>query len=141
MSDLTFAGESFRLADKIGLMPLMRFAHVSRRGVDSNDMEGLAAIYDLLKQCVADEDWDRFEDHATTTRADGDDLLEVVSQAVQAIAERPTQEPSDSSDGPTRTSGSSAGGSSSRVIARLEERGRPDLAVIVDQAQRSRNSA
>ena len=141
MSELTFSGETFRLADKVGLMPLMRFAHVSRRGVDSNDMEGLAAIYDLLKQCLADEEWDRFEDHATDVRADGDDLLAVVSQAIEAIAARPTSEPSDSSDGPTHTSGSSADGSSSPVIARLVERGRPDLAVIVDQAQRSRISA
>ena len=141
MSDLDFAGETFRLADKIGLMPLMRFAHVSRRGVDSNDMEGLAAIYDLLKQCLADEEWARFEDHATAVRADGDDLLGVVSQAIEAIAERPTKEPSDSSDGPTRMSGSSTDGSSSPVIDRLVERGRPDLALFVDQAQRSRVSA
>lgn len=141
MSDIDFAGETFRLADKIGLMPLMRFAHVSRRGVDSNDMEGLAAIYDLLKQCIADDDWGRFEDAAMTSRADGDELLEVVSRAVQAISERPTQEPSDSSDGQPITSGSSTDGSSSPVIGRLVEQGRPDLALIVDQAERSRVSA
>lgn len=141
MSDLTFEGETFQLADKIGLMPLMRFAHVSRRGVDSNDMEGLAAIYDLLKQCIADEDWDRFEDVATRTRADGDDLLSVVSQAIEAISERPTREPSVSSAGQPSTSGSSTDGSSSPVIARLEGQGRPDLALIVEQAERSRASA
>lgn len=142
MSDLTFHGEGFRLADRIGLMPLMRFAHVARKGVDSNDMEGLAAIYDMLQVVFADDDeWVRFEELATRVRADGDELMGVVKDAMQVISERPTSEPSDSSDGPPITSGSSAGGSSSPVIDRLQESGRPDLALIVDQAQRSRASA
>lgn len=135
MSDLTFEGQSFALASKVGLMPLMKFAHIARQGVDANDMEGLVAIYDMLRNVIADEDWERFESHATTVRADGDDLMGLVQQAIQAISERPTERPSDSSDGPQTTSDSSAGDSSSRVIRRLEEQGRPSLALMVQQAQ------
>lgn len=135
MSDLTFEGQSFTLASKVGLMPLMKFAHIARQGVDANDMEGLVAIYDMLRNVIADEDWERFESHATTVRADGDDLMGLVQQAIQAISERPTERPSDSSDGPQTTSDSSAGDSSSRVIRRLEEQGRPSLALMVQQAQ------
>ncbi|NUQ32421.1 MAG: hypothetical protein HOP99_06335 [Dermatophilaceae bacterium] len=135
MSDLTFEGQSFALASKVGLMPLMKFAHIARQGVDANDMEGLVAIYDMLRNVIADEDWERFESHATTVRADGDDLMGLVQQAIQAISERPTERPSDSSDGPQTTSVSSAGDSSSRVIRRLEEQGRPSLALMVQQAQ------
>lgn len=123
-------------------MPLMRFAHLAQKGIDSNDMDGLVAIYDLLRAVIADEDWRRFEEHASVTRADGDDLLAVVKQAMALISERPTVRPSDSSDGPPATNVSSAGDSSSRVIHRLEQEGRPSLALMVQQReQASRVSA
>lgn len=144
MSDdrtIEYAGERFALADRIGLMPLMRFAHLARAGVDSDDMEGLDAMYALLKQCFTDEAWSKFEAAAERTRADGEELMGVVKQAIEAIAARPTGRPSDSSGGPASTSTSSADDSSSPVIDRLERRGRPDLALIVAQAQESRASA
>ena len=135
---LTFEGKPFKVAPKVGLMPLMKFAKLAKQGVDASDMDGLAAIYDLLRSVIADEDWDRFEDHAALVRADGDDLMAVVSQAVEVISQRPTARPSDSSDGPSNASDSSAGDSSSRVIHRLEEQGRPSLALMVKQAEGSR---
>jgi hypothetical protein len=135
VSDLQFEGQSFALATKVGLMPLMRFAHLAQKGIDAADMDGLVAIYDLLRNVIADEDWGRFEEHASVTRADGDDLLEVVKQAMAAISERPTDRPSDSSDGPQATSDSSADVSSSPVIHRLEQEGRPSIALMVQQAQ------
>jgi hypothetical protein len=134
-------GESFDLADRIGLMPLMRFAHLARSGVDSDDMEGLDAMYTLLNQCFTDESWTRFQDVSTRERADGEELFACVTQALTAMTARPTGRPSDSSDGSPNMSVNSAGGSSSQVIARLEAKGRPDLALIVTQAEESRRSA
>ena len=139
---LTFAGESFAVADKIGWMPLMRFARLAKDGVDTDEMEGLAAIYDLLRDCILEQDWARFEAHATKVRA-GEELLQVVSQAVALITARPTSQPSDSSGGPPTTSGSSADGSGSPVtslVERLEREGRPSIAYMVQQAQASRAS-
>lgn len=144
MSDprtIEYAGERFALADRIGLMPLMRFAHLAKSGVDSDDMEGLDAMYALLKQCFTDEAWGDFERAAERQRADGEELMGVVKQAIEAIAARPTGRPSDSSGGPESTSESSAGDSSSPVVDQLERRGRPDLALIVRQAEESRVSA
>lgn len=138
---VTFAGEEFALSDRIGLMPLMRFAHVARSGVDSGDMEALDAMYRLLEQCFTEESWLRFEDAATKARADGDELMGVVKDAIQTISARPTGRPSDSSDGPPAMTESSADDSSSPVIARLVSEGRPDLALIVSMAQESRASA
>jgi hypothetical protein len=135
-----FAGRTFRVADKVGLMPLMRFAHIARQGVDASDMDGLAAIYDLLRSAIADEDWRAFEDHATDVRADGDELLAIATEAIQVVAARPTVEPSDSSDGQPTASRSSADGSSSEVIARLEAQGRPSIALMVQQADQGRAS-
>lgn len=132
---LTFEGRTFRLAGKVGLMPLMKFAHLAKQDVDANEMEGLVAIYDLLRSVIADEDWAGFEEHASLMRADGDDLMDVVTQAIEAISARPTDRPSDSSAGPSTTSPSSAESSSSQVIRRLEEQGRPSIALMVQQAE------
>ncbi len=135
---IEFLGEKFAIAERIGLMPLMRFAKVAKSGVDSDDLDGLAAMYDLIQQCVSEEDWVRFEDHADKMRADGDQLMGFVQRVVTELAERPTQRPSDSSDGPQPTPQSSGGDSSSRVVRRLEEARRPDLALAVVRAQEAR---
>lgn len=136
-----FAGQQFALADRIGLMPLLRFAHLARAGIDSGDMEGLDAMYTLLRQSFTDEAWVAFVDVAERERADGEELMVVIRDAIRAMSARPTGRPSDSSDGSQNTSASSADGSSSPVIDRLMNRGRPDLALIVTQVQESRASA
>lgn len=138
---VAFLGEEFRLADQVSTLALMRFAKVASTGVSADDMEGLAALYDVLEQCIDPEQWSAFQKHADRKRAQSDELLAVVQEALPRIAARPTGRPSDSSDGPQTVSEPSADGSSLRVIHRLEERGRPDLALMVDQAQHSRVSA
>lgn len=139
---LTFEGRQFQLAQKVGLMPLMAFAHLAKDGVDANDMAGLAATYALLRSVIADEAWPAFEDHASLVRADGDDLMAVVTQAIEIISARPTVRPSDSSVGPVIVSEHSAVDSSSAVIHRLEAEGRPSIALMVRQReQASRDSA
>lgn len=140
MADVDFAGESFRTADRIGVMPLMRFAKVAQAGVDANEMAGLAAMYDLLEQCIDPADWLRFQAHADKVRADGDELMAVVKAVIEALSDRPTSRPSDSSDGPSTTSTSSLADSSSQVIVDFERKGRPQLAAQVLLAQQARAS-
>ena len=118
-------------------MPLMRFAKVAKSGADSADMEALAVMLDLLEQCIAPQDWQRFQDCADKNRADGDELMAVVTSVMEALTERPTSRPSDSSGGPQPTQANSEGVLSSRVIGRLEDQGRPDLALMVTQARTS----
>jgi hypothetical protein len=137
---IEFKGLRFRMAESVGLMPLMRFAKVAKAGVDSNELEGLTAMYDLLQQCIHDDDWLRFEQHATDTRADGDELMTVTRDVMAKMAERPTKRPSDTSDGPRTTSPNSTDGSTSRVVRRLESEGRPDLALLVTQTAEARAS-
>lgn len=132
---LKFRGESFGVAPVVGLMPLLRFAHLAKQGIEADDMEGLVAIYDLLKSVIADDEWERFQTFATDIRATGDDLMEAVADAIQLISSRPSSRPSDSSDGPSTTSPSSPEDSGSRVIRRLEREGRPSIALMVRQAQ------
>jgi hypothetical protein len=142
------AGQRFRVREQgVSLLALMKFATIAKSGKTSDDMEGLAALYRLLQTCIAEDDWQAFEDHANATGADGEALMHVVTDAVQAAAARPTQPRSLSPGGPSTTGGSSAGGSSSpassyrqgdpRVQADLEARGRPDLALVVKRARQA----
>ena len=120
---VTFKGEKFRIAEKVGLMPLMKFAHASSQDMSTADMEALSAIYSMLEDCIyAGEeacgkcaackkdnptdckqydagDWRKFVTHAIKTKADADELLPVVRQVIELIAARPTQEQSGSSNG------------------------------------------
>lgn len=136
---VAFKGREFALADSVGLMPLMRFAHIAKGGVDSADLEGLVAMYDLLRDCFTPEAWEEFQDHATATKAQADELFGAVSEAIAVIAARPTGRPSDSSGGPSTTSTSSPAGSSSPVVRRLEEQRRPDLALLTQRAIEARD--
>jgi len=130
---VTWKGQQYRVADKIGAMPLLRFAKAADSGLDVNDLEGYAATYDLLEQCLTPDDWQRFQRHATTCRASADEILELMKSTYQAMTGRPTVRPSVSSDGPTPTAESSADDSSSPVMRVIESipDSRPDLKLAV----------
>lgn len=137
---LDFECETFRIADRIGLMPLMQFAHLATEGIDFYDVQCLATVYDVLRQCIHEDDWARFEAHSTKVRADDQDMMRVVAEAIAVATARPTSQPSDSSDGQPTMSGPSADGSGSQVtslVERLESQGRPSIAYMVEQAQAS----
>ncbi|GAA0528823.1 hypothetical protein GCM10010172_06790 [Paractinoplanes ferrugineus] len=135
-----FLGRRFRLAEKIGLMPMLAFANASKKGLDSDDMEGLAAMYALIRDVVdqtrppkLDPDtgrqvvdpatgepvwdglsqWQQFEQHAIDQQADGEDLMGFVGDAMAVVAARPRKRREISSDGSPRTSQRSRGASSS----------------------------
>lgn len=131
---IEFMGKRFRIAAKIGLMPLLKFAHVSRKGVDSADIEGLAAMYAMIRDCIDAEpsvryeqdartgerkpiygpsEWDRFEEHANDTKADDTELFDVVTKVIEVISARPTERRSESSTGSPATSGTSRDSSAS----------------------------
>jgi hypothetical protein len=149
-------GRRFRVREQgVSLLALMKFATLAKRQAakrqadpatsGGDDMEGLAALYALLRSCIADDEWDAFEDHANDVGAGSEDLMHVVRDAVQAAAGRPTQQLSGSPAGQSTTGPSSAGTSSGRgsyvrqgdprVQHDLEARGRPDLALVVMRAR------
>lgn len=134
---VTLRGEQFTVASEVGSLALMRFAKLAQSGVDALDLAGLAALYDLLEQCIDPDDWSAFCDHANRHRVTGDDLLVVVQEVFALLAARPTLRPSVSSDGPRIIEPTSTVDSSSPVIARLNDQGRPDLALIVRKREES----
>jgi hypothetical protein len=165
-----FRGETYRIADKIGLAPLMRFGKLARSGADSGDMAALAVMYDVIDQCFAstcdscgswdqealftrDEDkaccadrkpatveFDRFMDTATEQRWDHEEILEVVGKVMEVLSERPTGRRPASSAEPSTVRPNFEDASSLRAQRRLEEAGRADLAVAVLNAREHRQT-
>jgi hypothetical protein len=139
-NSIEFLGKRFRLADNIGLMPLLAFANASKQGMDSDDMDGMAAMYALIRDTVdqtrvqrtddedklvfdsegspeweGPSDWQRFEKHAINEKADGEDLMGFIRDAMGVISARPRKPRGTSSDSSRRTSQSSRESSSSPV--------------------------
>lgn len=135
-STIEFLGERFRVADKVGLMPLLKFASAST--ISTDDPRALAAVYEMLRDCIhpgtpgcgdcadckADRetacksydkgDWQAFENHATETKADADELLDVITKVMVIISGRPTTPRAGSSAGQRATRRVSTGNSSAR---------------------------
>lgn len=108
----TLCGETFTVADQVGIIPLAQFAKAASSGLDSAEMDGMAALIDVVKQCVVDEDAGRFLKLATEKRMDADLLLEIVKVVMEAQTGRPTGQPSASVDGLQTTTASSKEASS-----------------------------
>lgn len=135
---LEFYGEKFRLADRVGLAPLIKFGNAANRGLDSEDMEGLAAMYSLIRSVIhrpplLDDDgqqqrdengrklrdeseWNRFMDLAEDELAEGEDIMAFVNQAMEVMSARPRKPREISSGGSRPTSANSKAGSSSPVM-------------------------
>ncbi|PZG17806.1 hypothetical protein C1I95_14750 [Micromonospora craterilacus] len=130
-----FMGDHYRIAEKVGLMPLMKFAMTAKQGANADDMEGLSAMYSLIKDCIDPAEWERFEQDAIDKKAEADDLLKVVQDTIQILSARPTRRPADSSAGPQTTSEPSKENSSSPEPARRVPEGMGELVSITDLLQ------
>jgi len=162
-NSIEFMGRRFGLAESIGLMPLLKFAHAAKTGLTSDDMEGLSAMYLLIRSCLdrskaqavdpqtgeplTDEagepvwdgpsQWEQFELHAIESDADGEDLSAMINQAVQVVSARPRKRRGDSSPSSPQTSPNSRGSSSSPDI-RPVPRGFEGLTPVADLGQERR---
>lgn len=145
-STVEFMGKRFRMADNVALMPLLKFAHASKKGLDSDDMDGLDAMYRLIRSTldrskvqVVDEhgtpqfdeagdpiwagpsQWELFEEHADEMGAEGEDLMDFVNRVMPLISARPRKRRGDSASSSPQTSATLKDGSPSRAIdPRLE---------------------
>lgn len=129
---VTMLGEDYRIAERVGLMPLMRFAMTAKAGANADDMEGLAAMYTLIRDCIDPTEWDRFQADAIDKKAEADDLMKVVQDVIQTLSARPTQRPADSSAGPQTTSESSKASSPSMPAGRTAPEGAGELVSITE---------
>jgi hypothetical protein len=97
MRKVPFMGRDFRIADEVGLMPLMEFAYHANSGMSTSDMGALAAMYEMLRDCIHEDEWAAFRAHATEKKAGAEQLMETVQAATELLTARPTMPVSGSS--------------------------------------------
>lgn len=112
-------------------------------GADAENAEDVAKLVEALRAVAATlvhpDDAEEFWRLARANRQSLDDVAGLAMRLLGALADRPTERPSVSSDGPSSTAATSGGGSSLPALRLLENR--PDLAVAVLRAEESRASA
>ena len=106
-------------------------------GLASNDPRLQRFVKSFARICFGEEQFEEFWRVAKANKQNTDDIFDVLTKVLEASAGRPTEQPSDSSDGQPSTEPKSTGSSSS-LQARLA--GRPDLELLVFKAQEARAS-
>ncbi len=104
---IVFYGETFTIADEVGAMPLLDFAAAAEAGTSTGEMQGLAAMRQLLQDCLVPEDWPRFHRVSIEQKASDEVLMEVCVAVYGAVSGRPTESPSGLPDGRSTSSPSS----------------------------------
>lgn len=89
--------KEFKLAENVGIMPLMEWAAAS--DVDVASADGLRAVYYVLQDTVHVDDWAEFRKHSREQKLTAEDLLDFANSALEALAGRPTEDADGSSDG------------------------------------------
>lgn len=51
-NSIEFIGERFKLAERVGMMPLLRFANSAGKGEDSEDIGGMVAMYTMIRGII-----------------------------------------------------------------------------------------
>lgn len=80
--------EKYRLREKIGALAMFKWSAASE--LSSDDPRALGAIYALMKSLIHKEDWHAFEEYALDEDKDGEELLDVITSALEIIGGRPT---------------------------------------------------
>lgn len=86
------AGRHFRLADSIGLMPLMEWA-AAQDEVDTRNASQLLGFYRVLQDLVHPAEWQAFKAFTREHKCDDTDFAAFQNAAMEALAARPTEAP------------------------------------------------
>lgn len=80
--------KKFRIREKVGAMAMLKWSAAAE--MSTEDPRALGAIYAMLKSVIHKEDWLSFEDHALDIDADAEELLDVITKALEIVSGRPT---------------------------------------------------
>jgi len=86
--EVELKGRKFRIREKVGAIAMFKWSAAA--DLNSDDPRALGAIYAMLKSVIVKEDWTSFEDHALDSDADAEELLDVVTKALEIVSGRPT---------------------------------------------------
>lgn len=139
-------GEVFRVHPEFTDLNLVRFIERAVDIDEEDEAEAMKLVRSQFGGIVHPDDYIAFLDVSIANRQTATDLLGLMKGLNEAYAGRPTKRPSDSRSGRRKTGGRSKAGSSKqgtarRVIDRLADEGRPDLALTVVAADDARQTA
>jgi hypothetical protein len=119
--------DQFYVDTDTGFVPYGRFAQAATSGLDTADMEGTAAVMDMLNDLIAaspgtgktkaeraasartkEQEWARFCYVCTKYKVKMDTLLAIIAALFEAQSARPTSQPSGSQNGGSATSAKSS---------------------------------
>lgn len=92
----------YRLADEIGIVPLMRWAAAADLSTD--DTGAMGAMWAILQDLIDAKDFPAWVKHATRNKANAEEVLDFVNVCMEAITGNPTERPASSSDTEQSTS-------------------------------------
>jgi hypothetical protein len=82
-------GGKYKVADEVGIWPLMQFARAAETGTALTDHRGLAACHAFLQDVIAPADWGRFQEDMISKKVnDLDALMSAARQAIDALVVR-----------------------------------------------------
>lgn len=77
-------GAEYKLADKVGIWPLMQYSRAVETGMsDLGERRALAAAHAILEDSIHPDDWGRFQEDMITKKMD--DLLLVLDAVMGAV--------------------------------------------------------
>jgi hypothetical protein len=128
-----YFGEPVRVMDDpLSLtLTLEEFMDVAATLEGDTDVRAIGHVRGFLRAMIAPEDWPKFWRLVRQHRQGVEEQMGFGKWLIEEITGHPTALQSASSDGLQGTDGNSEGDASSRVQARLEQQGRPDLAAVV----------
>lgn len=95
----------YKLADEVGIIPLMRWAAAADLSTD--DSGAMGAMWAILQDMVDAKEFPAWVKHATRLKSDAEEVLDFVNVCMEAITGNPTERPASSSDTQPSTSGES----------------------------------
>lgn len=85
---ITYKGKKYKVAEKIGVWPLMQFSNAAESGLTLGEQKGLAALYAMLQDVIHEDDWGQFqEDMRASKTGDLNGLMNLANQAVELLTE------------------------------------------------------
>lgn len=108
---LHYRGQSYRLADKIGVWPMMQLARAAEQGLSSTDSKGLAALHAMFEDMIHPDDWARFQEDMIRAKLDDPiGLLTTTQDAVNKVMERHAKQEAARANGNGQAEPSAANG-------------------------------
>lgn len=130
---IAYFGEDIRVAlDPLSLeLSFEEFMDLASGLEGAEDPRAFGVVRTFLRAIVHPDDFSKFWRLVKANRQDTMKQVEFGKYVVEQVSGHPTEQRSDSARGPLRTPPNSGDDVSSRVQARLEGEGRPDLALVV----------